>query len=88
MKIYQLVAYGNLAGHPAPHHVYSKKVYETEEQALSAMLEFKEQITSPRSESDTMCMATKALRIFVKPLELVGNKKKEIENENKTEGLC
>lgn len=79
MNVYQLVAYGNLAKHPAPHHVYSEKVYETEKEALSAMLEFKEQITSPRSESDTMCMATKALRIFVKALEIVNNKKKENE---------
>ena len=75
MKIYQLVAYGNMDINNSRHTMHSKKIYRTEEQAEAAMPEFSKLVTTPKDKDDLTVMDKTRLRIHVIPLELVGNKK-------------
>lgn len=77
MKVYQLVAYGELGVLNGRHTIYSKKLYRSDGQAQAAILEFSKLVTTPKDEHDLMVLDKKGLRILINSLELVNNKKEK-----------
>ena len=77
MKIYQLAASGFFAINHARYTAYSYECYRTPEAARAAMPAFFKQMTTPKSEGDTMVMAKESLRIVINPLNLLNNKKEK-----------
>ena len=75
MKIYQLMAHGNLTAFENSYKVHSKEVYKTEEQARKAMPKFSNMVTTPRTEYDLMTLDKKGLEITILCLNLVNNGK-------------
>lgn len=71
MKVYQLVAVGNIKLTGVRHIVYSKKAYRTHEAAKEAIPEFINEVTTPKEKNDLMVMTDNPLRVFVEPLEVV-----------------
>jgi len=76
MKVYQLAASGHWILNHARFTAYSDECYPTKEAAKEAMPEFFIQLTTPKRNGDDMILDKENLRIFIHPLELVGNKKK------------
>jgi len=81
MKIYQLMAHGNLATFESSHKIHSQKVYGTEEQAKRAIPKFMKMVTTPRNIFDLMTLDKEGLEITVLCLNLISNKKEDKENE-------
>jgi len=73
MKIYQLMAHGNLAIFEDSWKIHSQKVYRTKEQAKRAILKFSKLVTTPRNEYDLMTLDKKGLEIKILCLNLVNN---------------
>ena len=73
MKIYQLMAKGNLTAFENSYKVHSKEVYETEEQAKRAIPNFSNLVTTPKTKYDLMTLDKKGLEIKILCLNLVNN---------------
>ena len=81
MKIYQLVAHGNLAVFPHSYRMHSKIVYRTTKQATEAIQKFTKVVTTAKDKRDFMYMDEKNLRVIIVCLELINNKQ-ETKNGN------
>ena len=73
MKIYQLMARGNLATFESSYKIHSQKVYRTEEQAKRAIPKFSNMVTTPKTKYDLMTLDKKGLEIKILCLNLVNN---------------
>lgn len=77
MRVYQLVAVGELELNGQRHVAYSETayghrvVYSTEEKAEKAIPGFKKQLTTAKEKNDSMVMKDNPLRVFVEPLEVI-----------------